>query len=47
VENTPSRRLLERIGFGEAGQVDDPSADGTRVYHMIVYRLQRQPIESD
>ena len=46
-ENTPSRRLLERIGFGEAGQVDDPSADGTRVYHMIVYRLQRQPIESD
>jgi len=40
-ENTPSRRLLERIGFGEAGQVDDPSADGTRVYHMIVYLLQR------
>ena len=43
-ENTPSRRLLERIGFVESGQVDDPSADGTRVYHMIVYRLEHQPI---
>jgi ribosomal-protein-alanine N-acetyltransferase len=44
-ENTPSRRLLERIGFAEAGQVDDPSADGTRVYHMIVYRMERKTIE--
>jgi len=44
VENTPSRWLLERIGFVESGQVDDPSADGTRVYHMIVYRLEHQPI---
>ena len=40
-ENTPSRKLLERLHFSEAGQVDDPSADGARVYHMIVYRLER------
>jgi len=44
-ENTPSRRLLNRIGFVEAGQVDDPSADGSCVYHMIVYHLQRQTIK--
>ena len=43
-ENTPSRRLLERIGFVEWGQVDDYSADDTRVYHMIVYRLECQTI---
>jgi len=46
-ENMPSRRLLERIGFDKAGQVDDPSADRTRLYHMIVYRMERQPIETD
>lgn len=46
-ENAPSRRLLERSGFVEAGQVDDPSADGTRVYRMIAYRMERQTIESD
>ncbi|HWQ97619.1 MAG TPA: GNAT family N-acetyltransferase [Clostridia bacterium] len=40
-ENTPSRKLLERLHFSEAGQVDDVSADGTRVYHMFVYRLER------
>jgi len=41
-ENTPSRRLLERIGFVVSGQVDDPSADDASVYHMIVYRLKCQ-----
>ena len=39
--NTPSRKLLERLHFSETGQVDDASADGARVYHMIVYRLER------
>ncbi len=42
LENTPSRNLLGRLHFAEAGQVDDPSADGTRVYHMIVYQLECQ-----
>jgi len=42
VENTPSRKLLERLHFVEVGQVDDVSADGTRVYHMIVYQLECQ-----
>lgn len=42
-ENTPSRKLLEHLHFAEEGQVDDLSADGTRVYHMIVYQLECQP----
>jgi len=41
-ENTPSRKLLQHLCFIEAGRVDDRSEDGTRVYHMIRYRLDRQ-----
>lgn len=39
--NSPSRRLLEALGFIETEQVDDVSADGMRIYHMIVYRLEQ------
>jgi ribosomal-protein-alanine N-acetyltransferase len=41
-ENAPSRKLLKLLCFIGAGQVDDRSEDGTRVYHMIRYRLDRQ-----
>ena len=41
VDNTPSRKLLEGFHFAEVDRVDDTSADGKRVYHMIVYRLER------
>ncbi len=40
-DNVPSRKLLERLHFAEVDRVDDTSADGKRVYHMIVYRLER------
>lgn len=40
-DNAPSRKLLEGFHFAEVDRVDDPSADGKRVYHMIVYRLER------
>lgn len=37
-ENVPSRKLLERLRFEESGRTDDISADGSRVYHMILYK---------
>ena len=40
-DNTPSLKLLEGLHFAEVDRVDDTSADGNRVYHMIVYRLER------
>jgi len=39
-DNTPSRKLLEGLHFAEVDRVDDTSADGKRVYHMIDYRLE-------
>jgi ribosomal-protein-alanine N-acetyltransferase len=41
-DNTPSRKLLEGLRFQQVDQVDDLSEDGKRVYHMVVYRLERQ-----
>ncbi len=39
-DNVSSRKLLEGFHFTEVDRVDDPSDDGKRVYHMIVYRLE-------
>ncbi|MBA4348281.1 MAG: N-acetyltransferase [Clostridiales bacterium] len=43
-ENASSRKLLQHLQFIEAGKVDDRSEDGTRVYQMIRYRLDRQTV---
>lgn len=37
-----SRRLLAKAGFVETGTVDDPGFYSSRVYHMVVYRLENQ-----
>ena len=39
--NIPSRRLLERLHFKETGMEDDQGINSERVYHMVVYKMER------
>jgi ribosomal-protein-alanine N-acetyltransferase len=40
-QNISSRKLLEKFEFREVDRVDDLASDGSRIYHMIVYRRER------
>ena len=40
-ENENSIKLLEKSGFAEINRVDEPNKDNTRLYRMVVYRLER------
>lgn len=39
--NVKSIKLLEKCNFNEINRVDDEGYLNNRVYHMIVYRLQK------
>lgn len=40
-KNIASRRLLEKLHFKETGMEDDQGINSDRVYHMVVYRMER------
>ncbi|MDP4090837.1 MAG: GNAT family N-acetyltransferase [Bacillota bacterium] len=40
-KNIKSIGLLQRCGFIEVNRVDDPGYFSDRVYHMVVYRLEK------
>jgi len=40
-KNSSSRRLLERLHFRETGMEDDQGINSERVYHMVVYKMER------
>lgn len=42
--NVPSRKLLEWFRFCAIEHVDDRSQDGTHVFHMVRYRLERNDL---
>ena len=40
-KNISSRKLLERLNFKETGMEDDQGINSERVYHMVVYKMER------
>lgn len=40
-KNIPSRKLLERLHFKETGMEDDQGINSERVYHMVIYQMER------